>query len=138
MKYIKRFSKVSDYEAFRGGGEYITPNISLIDDGKRVYSEKKVNNKGKLITFTVNGTEYQAEEGMTFYDWALSEYYDSSCQLILGRDGNLRDTIIQENVSSGDSFLITYGEGASIIPGIFTDTIIQPISYIVNFGGFEG
>ena len=103
-----------------------------------MYSEKKVNNEGKLITFTVNGTEYQAEEGMTFYDWALSEYYDSSCQLNLSHDGNLRDTIIQYNVSSGDSFSITYGDGAAMIPSISTNTIIQPISYIANFGGFEG
>jgi hypothetical protein len=74
MKYIKRFSKVSDYEAFKGGGEYITPNISLIDDGKRVYSEKKVNNEDNLITFTVDGIEYQAEEGMTWKEWANSSY----------------------------------------------------------------
>lgn len=27
-----------------------------------------------LITFTIDGTEYQAEEGMTWGEWANSEY----------------------------------------------------------------
>ena len=54
----------------RGGGEYITPNISLIDDGKRVYSEKKVN----LITFTIGRYEYISEKGMTWGEWINSEY----------------------------------------------------------------
>ena len=62
MKYIKRFSKVSDYEAFKGG-EYITPNISLIDDGKRVYSEKKIF-KGE---FNVNLYVNSPSMGETLY-----------------------------------------------------------------------
>ena len=32
MKYLKRFNKVSDYEAFKGGGDFITPNISYVDE----------------------------------------------------------------------------------------------------------
>lgn len=94
-------------------------------------------NDGNLITFTVNGTEYQAEEGMTFYDWALSEYYDSSCLLNLGITGNvsLRDDIINGNISSDDSALIIYGWSTTTTPVIYTDTIIQPISYIANLNG---
>ena len=29
---------------------------------------------GNLITFTINSTEYQAEEGMTWKEWVDSEY----------------------------------------------------------------
>lgn len=29
---------------------------------------------GNLITFTINNTEYQAEEGMTWGEWVDSEY----------------------------------------------------------------
>ena len=39
-----------------------------------MYSEKKVNIESNLITFTVDGIEYQAEEGMTWEEWANSSY----------------------------------------------------------------
>lgn len=92
-----------------------------------------------LITFTINGTEYQAEEGMTFYDWAMSEYFDDSCPLFLSTllGYNLRDGIIQQNVSSGDAIRILYGAGGSLTPSIDTDTLIQQISYIYNVGGWQ-
>lgn len=92
-----------------------------------------------LITFTINGTEYQAEEGMTFYDWAISEYYDSSCNLCLlgGGGGTLRDNILNGDVSPGDSSMIFYGAGAALTPYIYTDTIIEPISYTSDFSGFD-
>lgn len=92
-----------------------------------------------MITFTINGTECQAEEGMTFYDWAMSEYYDDSCplEIDINTDGYLRDDIINGNVSSSDSIWITYGGGgSSITPDIYTDTIIQSISYTLNNSAF--
>lgn len=92
---------------------------------------------GELITFIVNGIEYQAEEGMTFYDWAMSKYYDDSCQLSTFIGLNLRDGIIAGNVSPGDAVVIFYGPGTSLIPNINTDTIIQPISYTPNAGGWN-
>lgn len=133
MKYLKKFQTNADYQTFKSSSEYVAPNISVIENDHMIFYEPI--KPPTLITFTVNGAEYQAEEGMTFYDWAMSEYYDSSCRLNLGFD-NLRDDIIQRNVSSGDSRGIVYGGGASITPSIHTDTIIQPISYIVNFSHF--
>ena len=57
------------------GGEYITPNISLIDDGKRVYSEKKVSNE---ITFYIDDqvdlTPMKALANMTWREFVNSEY----------------------------------------------------------------
>ena len=91
-----------------------------------------------VITFTVDGVECQAEEGMTFYDWAMSDYYDDSCRLsvISAMGYYLRDGIIEGNVSPGDAISIVSGGGFSITPDINTDTIIQPISYMTNSGGF--
>lgn len=91
-----------------------------------------------LITFTVDDVEYQAEEGMTFYDWAMSDYYDDSCGLsvISAMGYNLRNGIIEGNVSPGDAISIVNMVGISITPNINTDTIIQPISYMVNSGGY--
>ena len=108
----------------RGGGEYITPNISLIDDGKRVYSEKKVNNEVNLITFTIAGAEYQAEEGMTWGEWVDSEYNVISA--FISADGYLRCgnlgilTSTYNNVESnklilhGESYLIGNHGGGDI------------------------
>ena len=36
----------------------------------------------QLIAFTIDGTEYQAEEGMTWLTWASSEYYDSKFDVL--------------------------------------------------------
>ena len=32
-KHGKKFLNMSDYEAFKGGGDYVEPNVSLIEDG---------------------------------------------------------------------------------------------------------
>jgi hypothetical protein len=108
----------------------IPSNWTVMNDGEE--------SNDNLITFTINGTEYQAEEGMTFYDWAMSEYYDNSCNLVVVglTGGHLRANIINGNVSPGDSLDIYYAS-APIIPHVTTDTTIQPISYIVNFGDFN-
>jgi hypothetical protein len=36
MKYLKKFNQASEYEAFKAGDEYITPNVSYIEDGNLV------------------------------------------------------------------------------------------------------
>lgn len=91
-----------------------------------------------IITFTVDDIEYQAEEGMTFYDWAMSDYYDDSCGLMIisAMGYNLRNGIIEVNISPGDAISIVNGTGLSITPDINTDTIIQPISYMSSSSGF--
>lgn len=142
MKYLKVFETDTDQQNYING-EFDRPNITVVRNKKQTinYVPKMINdegNSGNLITFTINGTEYQAEDGMTFYDWALSEYYDNSCNLflIVGGNDKLKDTIINTNISPDESFTIFYGAGLPIIPYICTDTIIQPISYTLNYGAF--
>lgn len=36
MKYLKKFNQASEYEAFKVGDEYITPNVSYVVDGSEV------------------------------------------------------------------------------------------------------
>lgn len=74
---------------------------------------------------------------MTFYDWAMSKYYDDSCPLTINLAPNLKDGIIAGNVSCGDRISITTLSGFDLNPTIYTDTIIQPISYITNMGGID-
>jgi hypothetical protein len=44
---------------------------------------------GNLIIFTVNSTEYQAEEGMTWEEWINSSYYDQNLNITIKTGGQL-------------------------------------------------
>lgn len=37
MKYLKKFNTESDYIAYRDGGGYLKPNVSLSDDNGNVH-----------------------------------------------------------------------------------------------------
>lgn len=82
MKYLKKFTNLSDYETFKVGGKYITPNVSLIADDNSVMFNPMI--PPKLITFTVilygDGFTkiYTAEEGMTWENWINCDKYDIS------------------------------------------------------------
>ena len=74
MKYINRFSTNADYQAFTEGGGYVTPNICYVTESKGLKFKPKEKSAPVLITFTVDGIEYQAEEGMTWEKWVNSDY----------------------------------------------------------------
>ena len=40
MKYVKLFEQHADYEAYKNGGDYITPNVSYCVDNNEVHYEK--------------------------------------------------------------------------------------------------
>jgi hypothetical protein len=46
MKYLKKFSNSSEYEQFKEGEKWLTPNVSLITDNNSVIYEKKLKEKG--------------------------------------------------------------------------------------------
>ena len=67
--------------------------------------------ESNLITFTIAGTEYQAEEGMTWAEWINSVYNKN--YFIIGSDGIMTDAggIIQYNninVKSTDLIVSNY------------------------------
>ena len=41
---------------------------------RMLFKNKANSGEGDLITFTIDETEYQAEEGMTWGEWVNSEY----------------------------------------------------------------
>jgi hypothetical protein len=49
------------------------------------YGDETVKN---LISFTINGIEYQAEEGMTYGEWHGSEYNTGFDEVIHGVDNS--------------------------------------------------
>lgn len=69
MKYLKKFQTNADYQTFKGGDNWVLPNVSLVtENNKLVYKPKS------LISFTVDGVTYQAEEGMTWIEFCGSKY----------------------------------------------------------------
>ena len=54
-------------------------------DNQVIENNNKENQTTKIISFTVNGDEYQAKEGMTWGEWIASEYntdgfkYEDDC-----------------------------------------------------------
>lgn len=75
MKYLKYFTNESDYQTFKDSEEYITPNVSYVEEINGVKFNPNVTSVS-LIEFTVEGTPYQAEEGMTWQEFVDSNYND--------------------------------------------------------------
>lgn len=109
---------------------------SLVGDINSVL-EEIINGDPILITFTVEGIEYQAEEGMTFYEWAISDYYNESVNITTLADFG---TPIREYcLNNGDTGTeLCSGSGISYTPKITTSTIIQDGGeYVVDNSSYE-
>lgn len=61
-KHLKKFNEITEYDAFKGGMEYIEPNVSLIVNSNDV----KYNQYVRMITYYVDGVKYECEEGTTW------------------------------------------------------------------------
>jgi hypothetical protein len=60
------FTKNSVMKNLTTGQSGIPSGWTVVNDGEE--------SGGNLITFTIDGTEYQAEEGMTWVEWCNSDY----------------------------------------------------------------
>ena len=70
-KHLSKYSSEADYN--NNKDNHVKPYISLITTSpKKMKYEKKV--LTNLITFYIDNTQYQAEEGMTWEEWVNSEY----------------------------------------------------------------
>lgn len=57
------------------GVEYLVDSTKLADAKSALAAHlQALEGEENLITFTIGGTSYQAEEGMTWYEWCNSEY----------------------------------------------------------------
>jgi len=86
----------------------------------RVYNEIEKNYK-IIISFTISGTEYQAEEEMTWNDWVNSSY---------NKDGY---TISSNNILSPSGQKVCFGSSAE--PTLAGDKIALYKSYNTNHSG---
>jgi hypothetical protein len=100
---------------------------SGIPKGWTVYNDGE-EPEGNLITFTIGGTEYQAEEGMTWGEWVDSEYNTNG--FYISGVGIFRGTQMSGQMSGqiyNDNSLSTCTEPS--------DTIINGHSYGIAYGG---
>jgi hypothetical protein len=114
------FVKNSVMTSLPTGEDGIPSGWTVVDDGEE--------SGGNLITFTIDGTEYQAEEGMTWEEWVNSEYnvinasilvHPSGVVLIsLGKDPQGADIFIynvistQEIIANNSYICVTPGGGS--------------------------
>lgn len=80
MKYLKVFKNASDYQTFKEGSDYITPNICLLEDNYNiVFEPKKKDEPLKQFSIYDSSMSYERKyfnfkEGMTWVEWINSEY----------------------------------------------------------------
>ena len=72
----------------------------------------------KLISFTVDGTEYQAEEGMTWGEWVESDYNPSPNGIVAG----------STYIAIGGSYVYATSSGVMVKP---SDIISQSDTYYI-------
>jgi hypothetical protein len=79
MKYLKKFQTDADYQAFKGSDDWVTPNVSVIEETSELAYNPYTK---KIITFIASNLTLQAEEGMTWIEWVNSKY--NTCNAVIG------------------------------------------------------
>ena len=80
-------------EAVEGTNDKVGQVQTRVDELMEIMNELEEENTVNIITFTIDGVEYEAEEGMTWGEWCDSEYNT--------------DGFYMDNPASGDLFLYT-------------------------------
>jgi hypothetical protein len=93
------FVKNPDMNSLPTGVSGIPSGWTVVNDGEE--------SSGNLITFTIDGTEYQAEEGMTWEEFVNSDYNGGNFRILYTQviyndmelSGQTPSTVIIENAS---------------------------------------
>lgn len=78
MKYLKKFHTNADYQTFKEGDDWVTPNVSTIEEDNGIFYNEIL----KLISFTLSdgfGEEAirYALPNTTWADWVNTEYNEN-------------------------------------------------------------
>ena len=84
MIYLKKFQTDTDYQAFKASSDWVTPNVSAIEEDNSVIYEGIEQISTSTFILEWNGDammglgyehmEFEFEPGMTVNDWLSSEY----------------------------------------------------------------
>jgi hypothetical protein len=113
--------------------------ISVNYSGEDVYATDSIvsgrtyitDGGASLITFTIDGTEYQAEDGMTWEGWLESAYNTANYSYLL-LEGV--DTVLLESINSAYHYGLSYND--AFVP--ITDTIVADRAYTKRRGAHSG
>lgn len=92
----------------------------------RHYSQQEPSS-ARLINFTINGTAYQAEEGMTWQQWVNSSYNTYGC--------TIEGSSVKGKGNNGSPTYIYINQNSSLTLVSSTDSIIKNATYEDAAGG---
>lgn len=97
-----------------------TDLANVIEDGVRYQNGGEYVSPVKKISFTINGTSYQAEEGMTWGEWVASSYNTAGYQIVY--------TETQSGIADASGTKVVFDLGNRIFPPS-TDAIANGREY---------
>ena len=111
-------ANVGKYYKFTGttDSNYTNGDIYLVEGGGAA-----------LINFTINGTAYQAEEGMTWQEWVNSSYNTYGC--------TIEGSSVKGKGNNGSPTYIYINQNSSLTLVSSTDSIIKNATYEDAAGG---
>ncbi len=110
-------ANVGKYYKFTGttDSNYTNGDLYLVEGG------------ATLINFTIDGTAYQAEEGMTWQEWVNSSYNTYGC--------TIEGSSVKGNGNNGSPTYIYINQNSSLTLVSSTDSIIKNAMYEDTVGG---
>ena len=91
MEYLKRFATDADYQSFKGG-DFITPNVSTVDETLEVH----YNPKDTIVTFYIENLSFTIPHPMTWRE-AINNPNLVICNSYTGNYGHYFDSKIDMN-----------------------------------------
>ena len=117
MKYLKKFNTQTQYESFKGGIDFVLPNVSYIT------GENSINYTPtpSIITFYIDSSPINALKGMTWAEFVNSEY-----------NKNWINLAIQEEyvISAGLNWFVNINDGGKLTKVKATDVITPDGNYM--------
>lgn len=126
MEYLKIFSSESDYQTFKEGNDWITPNVSIIEENKGIkYNAKK-------LAFTLKDGD-NGDNGVYVFNLLFNKYG-------LNYNGTITETItITDTVYENGTYNTIKIENTGTGRIYFGEThaYLQPDGYLysANYGG---
>ena len=126
MKYLKYFEELSAYEAYKNGSDFITPNVSYIEEIKGVSYIPKVEEP----TQTYNMVDLGLPSGLLWADRNIGASSPEDFGLYFQWGDTVGYTAEQvangEKVFNWDSYFDTTNHGSTFIKYTTSNEILQP------------
>ena len=108
MKYIKLFKNDAEYQAFKGGGDYITPNLCLNSETweTKCEPEKEISLFPMYLT-TLQGSGYERNRATDEQSLVLLDYFNKHAIIQSDEHHTWQQLDLNENILYIDELKIT-------------------------------